>query len=65
MMLRPSMYQIIDKNDNYYGFVVAVAQRARDIADAAEQEQVLLTEKPVKIAVEEFASGKVKVSDYI
>ena len=64
-MLRPSMYQIIDRHDSYYEFVVAVSQRARDIADSAEQEGVLLDEKPVSMAVEEFASGKTKVNDYI
>lgn len=64
-MLRPSMYQIIGKHDCYYEFVVAVAQRARDISDAAEEEHIILTEKPVKLSVEEFASGKCKVSDFI
>ena len=64
-MLRPSMYQIIGKYDSYYEFVVAVAQRARDIADAAEDGHVSLTEKPVRLAVDEFATGKVKVSDFI
>lgn len=64
-MLRPSMYQIIGKHDSYYEFVVAVSQRARDIAETAEQNGVTLTEKPVKIAVEEFAGGKSKVSDFI
>lgn len=65
MMLRPSMYQIIGKNDSYYEFVVAVSQRAREIADLADQEHLQLIEKPVQLAVEEFASGKVKVSDYV
>ena len=64
-MLRPSMYQIIGKHDNYYEFVVAVAQRARDIADAAESNRISLVEKPVNLAVEEFASGAVRVSDFI
>lgn len=64
-MLRPSMYQIIGKHDSYYEFVVAVAQRARDIADAAEEEHIIMTEKPVKLAVEEFASGKARVTDFI
>ncbi len=64
-MLRPAMYQIIGKNDNYYEFVVAVAQRARDIADAAEENHIMLMEKPVKLAVEEFASGKCRVGDFI
>lgn len=64
-MLRPSMYQIIGKNDSYYEFVVAIAQRARDIASTAEENHVYLTEKPVKLAVEEFSSGRARVSDFI
>jgi DNA-directed RNA polymerase subunit omega len=59
------MYQIIGKHDSYYEFVVSVSQRARDIAEAAEEEHIMLTEKPVKLAVEEFAAGKMKVSDFI
>jgi len=59
------MYQIIGKHDNYYEFVVAIAQRARDIADAAENNHISLIEKPVKLAVEEFASGSVKINDFI
>lgn len=64
-MLRPSMYQIIGKHDSYYEFVVAVSQRARDIADAAEADHIMMVEKPVKLSVEEFASGKVHVTDFI
>lgn len=64
-MLRPSMYQIINKHDSYYEFVVAIAQRARDIATTAEENRIYLTEKPVKLAVDEFASGRAKVSDFI
>ena len=64
-MLRPSMHQIIGKHDNYYEFVVAIAQRARDIADAAESNHITLVEKPVKLAVEEFACGAIRVNDFI
>lgn len=64
-MLKPSMYQIINKGDSYYEFVVAVAQRAREVADIAEKENIQLSEKPLQIAVEEFATYKVKVTDYI
>lgn len=64
-MLRPSMYQIIGKYDSYYEFVVAVSQRARDIAEDAEFIAGGITEKPVKLAVDEFASGRVKVTDFI
>jgi len=64
-MLKPAMYQIIGKHDNYYEFVVSIAQRARDIAEAAEASHTILTEKPVRLAVEEFATGKVKFEDFI
>ena len=33
MMLRPSMYQIISKNESYYSLVIGVAKRAREIAE--------------------------------
>ena len=64
-MLRPAMYDIIRKGDNYYEFVVAVAVRAREITDLAQMQGVQLPGKAVDLAVEEFATGKVKVSDYI
>lgn len=64
-MLRPSMYDIINKGDNYYEFVVAVSQRAREITDLAEEQRIDLTEKSVELAIDEFYTGKVKVDDYI
>ncbi|MDD5947727.1 MAG: DNA-directed RNA polymerase subunit omega [Oscillospiraceae bacterium] len=60
-MLRPSMNQIISKNDNYYAFVLGVAKRAREIADNLYENNQHLEEKPVKTAVEEFAAGKYKI----
>ncbi len=39
MMLRPSMYQIISKNESYYSLVIAVAKRAREIAEAHVKEK--------------------------
>ena len=57
-MLRPSINSIIKPGDNYYSFVVAVAKRAREIA---EEEHSLNEEKPVQKAVEEFAGGKIRV----
>ena len=59
-MLRPSINSIIKPGDNYYSFVVAVAKRAREIAQEQEEEHSLNEEKPVQKAVEEFAGGKSK-----
>ena len=60
-MLRPSINSIIKPGDNYYSFVVAVAKRAREIAQEQEEEHSLNEEKPVQKAVEEFAGGNIKV----
>ncbi len=57
-MLRPSINQIATKNESYYSVVLAVAKRAREIADELCSEGKVLEEKPVKTAVEEFASRK-------
>ena len=60
-MLRPSVNQIISKNESCYSLVIAVAKRAREIADELYKNGKTLEEKPVKNAVEEFASGKYKI----
>ena len=57
-MLRPAMTEILKKDQSYYSLVVAVAKRAREIAETAEATKQIIVEKPVKIAVEEFAQRK-------
>ena len=63
-MLRPAITQIITKNESYYSLVIGVAKRARAIADELYEKNEILKEKPVKTAVEEFASGKYKIIEY-
>jgi len=63
-MLRPAITQIITKNESYYSLVIGVAKRARSIADDLYDRNEILKEKPVKTAVEEFASGKYKIIEY-
>lgn len=54
-MLRPAMSEMLQNDQDYYNFVVAVAKRAREIAIEADDNKVFLDKKPVKLAVEEFA----------
>lgn len=54
-MLRPAMSEMLQNDQDYYNFVVAVAKRAREIAIEADENKVFLDKKPVKLAVEEFA----------
>lgn len=60
-MLRPAVSQLITKNESYYSLVVAVAKRARQIADDLYNNSQILDEKPVKTAVEEFANGRCRL----
>lgn len=60
-MLRPAITQLITKNESYYSLVIGVAKRAREIADDLYADNQTLEEKPVKTAVEEFASGKYRI----
>lgn len=56
-MHRPSVNEILKKGESYYSLVTAVAKRAREIANEAEENGTILLEKPVQLAVEEFADG--------
>ncbi|WP_343252502.1 DNA-directed RNA polymerase subunit omega [Ligaoa zhengdingensis] len=60
-MLRPAVNEILKNGESPYSLVVGVAKRARQITDESEEERKILVDKPVKLAVEEFAEGKVKL----
>ena len=47
-MLRPSINQIATKNESYYSVVLAVAKRAREIADDLYTNHQVLEEKLLK-----------------
>ncbi|MGN0664224.1 MAG: DNA-directed RNA polymerase subunit omega [Negativibacillus sp.] len=64
-MLRPTMAQILREGESSYAFVVAVARRARELAEEAEANGTPLEVKPVTAALNEFASGKAKVSELV
>lgn len=61
-MLRPSPESFSTPNLSNYSIVVAVAKRARDIADNAEKAGEILIEKPVDLAVRDFIQHKYKVA---
>lgn len=61
MMHKPSVSDILKSGESYYSLVVAVAKRARDIASEAELNGEVIVEKPVQIAVEQFARGDYKL----
>ena len=58
-MLYPPVADLLKNVDSRYLLVNVVAQRARQIAQEAEDNQEDLTEKPVTLAIREVAEGKV------
>ena len=60
MMLYPAMKDLLDKVPSRYELVNVVACRARQIAREAEIAGEPLQEKPVSIAIQEVADGKLE-----
>lgn len=62
MMLEPAMKKLLNQVPSRYQLVNVVAHEARQIASKAEDEGVILTEKPVTIALHEVADGQIQVT---
>ena len=62
MMLYPAMNKLTANVPNRYLLVNVVARRARQIAQEAENLGEPLDEKPVTLAIEEVAEGKISVA---
>lgn len=58
MMLYPAMSKLNSYIPNRYMLVNVVARRARQIAEEAEDAGSHLDEKPVTLAIQEVAEGK-------
>lgn len=61
-MLYPPVADLLKNVDSRYLLVNVVAQRARRIAVEAETLQEELTEKPVTLAIQEVADGKLSAT---
>ena len=63
MMLNPAMKDLLGQVPSRYQLVNVVAHRARQIASQAEDEGYPLNEKPVTLALNEVADGKIELID--
>ena len=61
-MLYPPVANLLKNVESRYLLVNVVAQRARQIASEAEVLQEELPEKPVTLAIQEVADGKLTAS---
>ena len=60
-MLNPTDIEKLKGKNSRYAVVVGVAKRARDIAQEAEDNGVILIEKPVSMAINDFEGGDYKM----
>ena len=63
MLLYPPMKDLLKNVPSRYMLVNVVASRARKISNEAERAGEPLTEKAVTLAVNEVASGELKLED--
>lgn len=54
----PSVRDLKRNGENCYSFVVAIAKKARAIAEKANDEGQMLDETPVTLAIEEYKEQK-------
>ncbi len=57
-MLNPAIGKLINNYKNRYELVLDIAKRARRISEKAEQEQEIIIEKPVTLAMNQLAKEK-------
>jgi len=56
-MFNPDLRGVLKNHLSRYSLVTATAKRAREIAENAEENKVIITEKPVSMALEEILEG--------
>ncbi|MBQ6267458.1 MAG: DNA-directed RNA polymerase subunit omega [Clostridia bacterium] len=56
-MFNPDLSVVLKNHLSRYSLVTATAKRAREIAEEAEENHEIITEKPVSMALEEILSG--------
>jgi DNA-directed RNA polymerase subunit omega len=61
MMIRPPLESLLEKIENKYALVVAVAKRARVLKEGQLPMVDVASSNPVTVALEEIAAGKIRV----
>ena len=57
-MFNPDLRGVLKNHLSRYSLVTATAKRAREIAESAEENKEIMTEKPVSVALEEILAGQ-------
>lgn len=63
MMLYPAIGELEKVTQSRYALVTITAKRARQLLEASEQSGTPLSDKPVKLAINDIALGKVRCKE--
>ena len=64
-MIKPIADLILTPKQSRYSLVIAISKRARQISEEAEKNKVILDDKPVQMAVEEYQAHKIKMIEKV
>jgi DNA-directed RNA polymerase subunit omega len=56
-MFNPDLRGVLTNHLSRYSLVTATAKRAREISEDAEEKKIIMTEKPVSVALDEILKG--------
>lgn len=60
-MFNPELKDVLKNHLSRYSLVTATAKRAREISDEALENEEIIVEKPVSLALDEIVEGKYKI----
>lgn len=60
-MFNPDLKDVLKDHLSRYSLVTATAKRARAISDEAIENEEIIVEKPVSLALDEIVAGKYKI----
>ncbi len=60
-MFNPDLKDVLKNHLSRYSLVTATAKRARAISDEAIENEEIIVEKPVSLALDEIVEGKYKI----
>lgn len=61
LKFNPDLKNVLTDHLSRYSLVRATAKRAREISEEAEENGIIMTEKPVSIALGEIVSGEITI----
>lgn len=61
-MLKPTDIEELQGKHSRYAVVIGVAKRAREISERAQENEEIITEKTVSLAIEDFKNEECRLS---